>query len=172
MAHSSILYLYVDPTSDMFSLYEEKAALHNTVKQFPDAGFDLLTPNECTITENKSTKVDFKVVGAMYKLTKKGATDYEKPQSFYMYPRSSISKSNFRLANNVGIIDSGYRGPIGAFFDAYSWTNDSFVMKKGSRYVQLCHPQLKPFKVVIVNDLSLLGEKTERGDGGFGSTGK
>jgi hypothetical protein len=51
----------------MFSLYEEKAALHNTVKQFPDAGFDLLTPNECTITENKSTKVDFKVVGAMYK---------------------------------------------------------------------------------------------------------
>ena len=172
MVHSSILYLYVDPQSELYSLYEEKAASHNAVKQFPDAGFDLLIPETVEFIQNKSSKVDFKVVGAMYKITKKGLPDYEKPQSFYMYPRSSISKSNFRLANNVGIIDSGYRGPIGAFFDAYPWANDSFVMEKGSRYVQLCHPQLKPFKVVIVNDLLLLGEKTERGDGGFGSTGK
>ena len=171
MVHSSILYLYVNPQSEMYSLYEEKAASHNTVKQFPDAGFDLLNPDTVECSQNKSTKVDFKVVGAMYKLTKKGMPDYEKPQSFYMYPRSSISKSNFRLANNVGIIDSGYRGSIGAYFDAAPWSNDMFSMEKGSRYVQICHPQLKPFKVVIVNDLVLLGEQTERGSGGFGSTG-
>ena len=30
--------------------------------------------------------------------------------SYYLYPRSSISKLNIRLANSVGIIDSGYRG--------------------------------------------------------------
>jgi dUTPase len=170
MTHSSILYLY--PTSELYDLYVEKALQHNTVKKFPDAGFDLLTPEPVVFTPNTATKIDYKVVGAMYKMTKKGEPDYSKPQSFYMYPRSSISKSNFRLANNVGIIDSGYRGSIGAYFDAAPWSNDEFTMEKGSRYVQLCHPQLKSFKVIIVNELFLLGEHTERGDGGFGSTGK
>jgi dUTP pyrophosphatase len=107
----------------------------------------------------------------MYELNKDGTTNYSKPESFYMYPRSSISKSNFRLSNNVGIIDSGYRGNIGAFFDIYGGTNDVYIMEKGTRYVQICNSKLEPFKVVVVNDVILPGN-TERGTGGFGSTGK
>ena len=38
--------------------------------------------------------------------------------SYYLYPRSSVStKTPLRLANSVGIIDSGYRGNIKAVFD-------------------------------------------------------
>jgi dUTP pyrophosphatase len=107
----------------------------------------------------------------MYELSEFGETLYSKPQSFYMYPRSSISKSNFRLANNVGIIDSGYRGNLGAYFDTFSYYSDSYVMEKMSRYIQLCNSRLEPFKVVIVDNVELLGEPTARGTGGFGSTG-
>jgi dUTP pyrophosphatase len=89
-----------------------------------------------------------------------------------MYPRSSISKSVFRLANNVGIIDSGYRGNIGAFFDIYGGTSDVYFMERGSRFIQLCNSKLEPFKVVVTNDVILPGGETERGAGGFGSTGR
>jgi dUTP pyrophosphatase len=92
------------------------------------------------------------------------------PISFYMFTRSSMSKTNFRLSNSVGIIDSGYRGTIGAFFDAYPWQNDTYMMTKGSRVVQLCSPTLEPFMVSIVDSIDSLGQ-TDRGAGGFGSTG-
>ena len=42
------------------------------------------------------------------------------PTGYYSYPRSSISKTPLLLANNVGIIDSGYRGNIKVAFDNYS----------------------------------------------------
>ena len=163
--------LYISPnTSELFQLYSEKASLHNIIKLHPDAGFDVLTPFDVVMPTNQSTKVDYGIVCAMYELNKDGTTNYLKPQSFYMYPRSSISKTKFRLSNNVGIIDSGYRGNIGAFFDIYSGVNQSYVMEKGARYIQLCQSNLQPFCVKVVNEL--IGENTERGTGGFGSTGK
>jgi dUTP pyrophosphatase len=115
-------------------------------------------------------KIDFGIVCSMYELNKDGTTNYLSPQSFYMYPRSSISKTKYRLSNNVGIIDSGYRGNIGAYFDIYNGTNESYTMERGSRFVQLCNPRLEPFIVKVVNEL--VGQQTERGVGGFGSTGK
>ena len=170
MNPTSILYI-APKTSEMYTLYNERAALHNTLKLHPDAGFDILNPFEIGMPRNQSTKVDYEIVCAMYELNADGSTNYSKPQSFYMYPRSSISKSNFRLSNNVGIIDSGYRGNIGAFFDIYGGNRDVYMMEKGARFVQLCNSKLEPFKVVVVNDVILPGE-TERGTGGFGSTGK
>ena len=86
-----------------------------------------------------------------------------------MYPRSSISKSNLRLANNVGIIDAGYRGHLIGMFDLkYS---DSITINKFDRYLQICAPNLIPIVVEIVNSREELGEDTDRGNGGFGSTG-
>jgi dUTP pyrophosphatase len=165
--------LYISPTTpELFELYSERAKLHNILKLHPDAGFDIFTPSEIRMPRNQSTKVDFGIVCAMYELNHDGSTNYSKPQSFYMYPRSSISKSAFRLANNVGIIDSGYRGNIGAFFDIYGGTNDVYFMERGSRYIQLCNSKLEPFKVVVTNDVILPGGETERGAGGFGSTGR
>jgi dUTPase len=44
--------------------------------------------------------------------------------------------------------------------------------KKFDRYLQICAPALVPIIVEIVNTKEELGEETERGDGGFGSTGR
>ena len=130
---------------------------------YPDSGFDLYVPKDyeflCSTRTSQTKKVDLEVQCAMYDAD--GV-----PSAFYMYPRSSISKTPFRLANNVGIIDSGYRGNLGAYFDCIS--NKTEQIAKGSRLLQICSPNLRPFRVVLVDNLS----KTVRGTGGFGSTGK
>ena len=69
------------------------------------------------------------------------------------------------LANSVGIIDAGYRGEIKAAFRNFFGVH---VVEAETRLVQLCAPGLQPIKVTLVTELNA----TERGSGGFGSTGK
>ena len=90
---------------------------------------------------------------------------------FYMYPRSSISKTPLRLANSVGIIDSGYRGNMIGVFDNISST--SYTIDKHSRLLQLCAPDLGKFWIntIKVDNFDALKMTTSRGGGGFGSTG-
>ena len=100
---------------------------------------------------------------------------------FYLYPRSSISKTRMRLANSVGIIDSGYRGDLIAAVDTiglfgstdiwHIWKETLSPIKKYDRYFQVCAPDLSPFLVHIVGTEEELGAPTIRGTGGFGSTG-
>ena len=90
--------------------------------------------------------------------------------AFTIHPRSSISKTPLMLANHTGIIDAGYRGSlIGAFRWLKTTTDTEYVVEKYTRLVQICHPTLCPIYVIIVNEDELT--TTERGDGGFGSTG-
>ena len=89
------------------------------------------------------------------------------PSAFYMYPRSSISKTPLLLANSVGIIDSGYRGSlIGAFRSTSAF---GYKVERHSRLLQITNPTLTPIVVKMVNENEL--SFTERGSGGFGSTG-
>lgn len=82
-------------------------------------------------------------------------------------PRSSIgAKTPFRLSNSVGLIDSGYRGELGVLYDNTS-DNDTFI-KQGERIAQLLVMPSYRFKAKVVESL----ENSERGSGGFGSTGK
>lgn len=100
---------------------------------------------------------------------------------FYLYPRSSISKTRMRLANSVGIIDAGYRGDLIAAVDTIGlfgsidiwnvWKETLSPIKKYDRYFQVCAPDLSPFLVHIVETEAELGAPTTRGTGGFGSTG-
>ena len=82
-----------------------------------------------------------------------------------LFPRSSVSKTSMSLANSVGVIDSGYRGEI---MLKYRQTGDpNPVYRTGDRVGQLMiipHPQVE---FIRVDELST----TERGEGGFGSTG-
>ena len=91
---------------------------------------------------------------------------------YYLYPRSSIVKTQFRLANSVGIIDSGYRGNIMGVFDIKELqsTKLDFKLEKYTRLLQICSPTLCPIYVILVKTEEELGE-TERGLGGFGSSG-
>lgn len=169
--------------TDLVKLYKEKVEIHNKkVKEskFPDSGFDLFTPYDYTrhefgYTDNRITPVTFRaplgVKCAMFIETASA-----KPSGYYLYPRSSIVKTPFRLANSVGIIDSGYRGEIMAVIDNINSNIHDIsaclerYMPEMSRMFQICSPTLEPFMVRIVETEEELGS-TERGSGGFGSTG-
>ena len=89
------------------------------------------------------------------------------PSSYYIYPKSSMgSRSPLRLSNSTGIVDSSYRGELKMYVDNIS--DESFTIKKGQRYVQICGPSLENITYKFVDSLS----ETERGERGFGSSGK
>lgn len=74
-------------------------------------------------------------------------------------------KNNVRLANCVGVIDSDYRGEV-----KVKLTADSFgglVVRNGDRIAQAMLVQVPHFDLVEVEELTA----TDRGEGGFGSTG-
>ena len=166
MAHY-VLYLKVP--EELRHLYVDAAALHNQemLQAHFNAGFDLFCPDEVKCYGFSTEKIDQKVKGAMEFFMGNEIVG-GKPVGYFMYPRSSTgSKTPLRLANSVGIIDSGYRGNYIAVFD--NWKEPSFKLERLQRLVQICPPNLTyPMKVVIVDDL---GEVTVRGERGFGSTG-
>jgi len=89
-----------------------------------------------------------------------------KPKSYFIVPRSSIYKTPLRMANSIGVIDSGYRGELMVPVD--NMTDEDYYIKPGERLFQIILPSLNEFEVQIVDELS----DSERGVGGFGSTGK
>ena len=169
-----ILKIFVDDATndnELLNKYVEAATEHNNKIQMNpksiDAGFDLYAPSKEDIIDFpflSVTKLDFKIKcsAVMYKKSKTFNTGY------YMYPRSSISKTSLRLANSTGLIDAGYRGILIAMMDS----DEAYIGKKFDRYIQICAPSLVPIIVEIVDRLEDLGEETERGTGGFGSTGR
>ena len=82
-----------------------------------------------------------------------------------IFPRSSISKTAHSLRNAVGVIDSGYRGEIMMKFDIN--THNSPVYDVGDRIAQII---ILPYPQVEFEEVFELAD-SERGSGGFGSTG-
>lgn len=80
-------------------------------------------------------------------------------------PRSSITKRGMVLMNSVGIIDNSYRGEIIAVFKYFDKIPN---LEIGERVVQLLVKRNPKVKVQQVAALS----ETQRGSGGFGSSGK
>ena len=85
-----------------------------------------------------------------------------------LFPRSSNSKTHLYLTNHVGVIDSGYRGEIKFKFRPINGFVDARVYAKYDRVGQLIILPYPQIELVESDELS----ETERGDGGFGSTGK
>lgn len=84
-----------------------------------------------------------------------------------VYPRSSVHLIGCRLANSVGVIDSGYRGEIVLVFDIQD--DDTWlVYAPGDRIAQLVIVPIPTITVVEAEELS----ESERGTGSFGSSGK
>jgi dUTP pyrophosphatase len=159
------LYLYTE-NPELKSLYIEKMKSSSR----GDAGIDLYVPD--TIEESDTTKtlfLDHQIICQMTKET----MDREVPVSYYLYPRSSISKTPYRLANSVGIIDSGYRGNIIAALDCIrNIQNIPYTLEKFQRIVQICAPTLEPVQLVVCDSKEEMNMNTERSTGGFGSSGK
>ena len=193
-----VLKLFVDSDDEnLKNTYLNAANSHNSkVIQNPqhiDAGFDLYAPgNEGEELEyygnhlrffgpgreDKSpiNKLDMKVSCSAQIYTDNGKCFNT---GYYMYPRSSLSKTRLRLANSVGIIDAGYRGHLTGMFDVVNIETNverssdaDFWGKKFDRYLQVCAPGLIPILVEVVDRKEDLGDETARGGGGFGSTGR
>ena len=165
------LKIFVDSSdNELKKKYESNIYLHNLKLQqninHIDAGFDLLCPNEQRLYITRAQKVDYQVICAA-EIVRHNGNAYN--TGFYMYPRSSISKSTIRLANNVGIIDAGYRGHLMGMFDVLY--DEATTIHKFDRHLQICAPNLMPIIVQLVHSREELGEKTARNEGGFGSTG-
>lgn len=97
---------------------------------------------------------------------------FEVPEGYVMliFPRSSVSKYDLSLANAVGVLDSQYRGELKLRFKRTLNLsgNPSQVYNVGDRVGQVI---ILPYPTVQMNEVDALSE-TERGEGGFGSTGK
>ncbi len=87
-----------------------------------------------------------------------------------LFPRSSISKTNLMLANCVGVIDSDYRGEVFCRFKVIPGNGEPYMHReKGCQLIIMPIPEIELHELDR-EEFSLLG--TERGGGGFGSTGK
>jgi dUTP pyrophosphatase len=86
-----------------------------------------------------------------------------------IFPRSSVSKKDIMLSNCVGVIDSGYRGEIVFKFKMPKETFFASLKRYeiGDRVGQLI---IMPYPTIEVEEATEL-TNTERGEGGFGSTG-
>ncbi|MAR66748.1 MAG: dUTP diphosphatase [Crocinitomicaceae bacterium] len=84
----------------------------------------------------------------------------------FVFPRSSISNTDHYLRNSVGVIDSGYRGEIKVRMSTPLLGGAEY--KEGDRVAQLVIMKLPWVNLQEVEELS----DTDRGEGGFGSTGK
>jgi dUTP pyrophosphatase len=85
-----------------------------------------------------------------------------------LYPRSSNSKTDLYLTNHVGVIDSGYRGEIMFKFRPINGIVDAYIYAVGDRIGQLIIMPYPSIKFVETDELS----DSDRGNGGYGSTGK
>ena len=85
----------------------------------------------------------------------------------FIMPRSSIGvKTPLRLSNSIGLIDSGYRGELGILYDNTS--DEDYKIEAGSRIAQLLVMPSYRFQAQVVDILA----DSDRGEGGFGASGK
>ena len=177
------LFMYLDSEdTELKTMYEDKfKTQREKVMKFVsgenicvDAGVDIFNPNgDDLVYRTKATKLSTHLKCAMYFVDVNGDIF---PSGFYMYPRSSTGSSTpLRLANSVGIIDAGYRGELMGYFNNVN-PNYDYPVTKYQRLLQICTPNLTyPIYPQLVNELKELDYfimYNDRGDAGFGSTGK
>lgn len=119
-----------------------------------DAGFDLFT---------------YRVVESHRCITVYTGVHLQLPEGWYamLHARSSTPKLGIFMRNSVGIIDNYYIGEIIANFSPFIIDNYK-LPEIGSRVLQLTFHRLPDVSMTQVEQL----DPTERGDGGFGSSGK
>lgn len=122
-----------------------------------DAGMDLV-----------ATQIELNLDYISYKT----GLAFEIPKGYVglVFPRSSNSKKDLLLTNSVGVIDSGYRGEVELRFKTIlnNKTENILTYNVGDRIGQII---ILPYPRIEFEEVEELSE-TERGEGGFGSSGK
>lgn len=165
----------------------------NLTRENQNAGFDLFVVKEEQCEAGKVSLLDLGCKGRMVKCSPTGV---EEEVHYWLAPRSSIWKSGVTQANSMGIIDRSYRGPLmgavlpihkpsgywaqfssgdGPKTGSYIWKNcdsretGSPVIEVGQRLFQILAPDMGWIKEVKIVDAL---NQTQRGEGGFGSSGR
>ena len=120
-----------------------------------DAGLDLFIIDSLTIPPGETAIIKSNI-----------ACENTDEMPYLLMSRSSISKTPLRQCNSVGLIDAGYRGEIMAAVDNIK--DIPYTVEPGQRLFQLVSMDGAPITFEIVSELS----QTDRGDGGFGSSGQ
>jgi len=121
-----------------------------------DAGYDLRSAQECKIEPGHRALVSTGIALAI-------------PEGYagFVQPRSGLAiKSGITALNSPGLIDSGYRDEIKVILINHD-PMETFVIHKGDRIAQLVIQKYETINWQITDDL----EDSDRGTGGFGSTG-
>ena len=96
---------------------------------------------------------------------------FEIPEGYVMliFPRSSVSKKDMMLANCVGVLDSGYRGELKFRFKIVCQAGQLMrdYYNPGDKIGQI---MIIPYPTIEFEEVDNLSD-SERGEGGFGSTG-
>ena len=142
--------LLIKPHSDIaHEFYQNHGHFHEG-----DAGFDLYVLEDIHFKAGETRAIKMGI-----------SCEPEDGKAYYLFPRSSISKTPLRMANSIGLIDGGYRGEIMAVCDNIK--SEDFTVEKGQRLFQLVSADSSPIEYELVVKI----EMTTRGTGGFGSTG-
>lgn len=133
-----------------------KCDLFPTKAHKDDAAYDLRSSQDIDLPVGKSTLIH---TGIFMQLP----VGYEAQ----IRPRSGLAlKNNITLTNSPGTIDAGYRDEVGVI--AYNAGSEVFVVKRGDRIAQMVINKLPEVELVFADELG----DSQRGEGGFGSTGK
>ena len=122
------------------------------------AGWDLRTVETCEIKKGISTKVPTGLAISI-------------PQGYegQIRARSSLGAKGIILPNGIGTIDADYRGQIHVLM-TWIGEGDSIIIEAGERIAQMVISEVPKVSFFEVSPDEL--GSTERGDGGFGSTGR
>lgn len=143
-------------------MYVESDNLRPTRAHNSDAGLDLRAKEEYILRPGHITKVYTGVymnMGGMENWVKVGL----------IFPRSSLGKKGICLANTIGVIDQDYRGEI--ILLMHNNSTVAYKVEKYERVAQLLILDCDTAEPIFVASKKDLGD-TERGEGGFGSSGK
>ena len=165
------LYICV-PNDEFYYLYCDQALKYN--ERDPnerDSGFDVYCSEDVSINKGDTVFLKFGIVSSC--AVKEQASGNLEPRAFWLMPRSSISKTPFICANSKGLIDSGYRGQLMGAIKMIFGDNVEHI-KNGTRLFQIVSGSAKPWrKIIVVRTVDEFPKpSSERGTGGFGSTGR
>ena len=148
---------------------EEKNMQVNIKKLFPDAKMPSYGSSEAAGADLYALTEGNTVIGSGQTLLIHTGIAMEIPKGYVglIYARSGLAtKKGLAPANKVGVIDSDYRGEI--MVALHNHSSEPQTVENGERIAQMV---LTPYLCASFSEVDSLTD-TERGEGGFGSTGK
>lgn len=142
------------PMEDKVRVILDKDAYMPEKAHSADAGYDLRTPKRVVVHRGSSAVIDTGV-------------HMEIPKGYYgkLESKSGLNVK-YSVVSHGGVIDSGYTGSIRA--KIYNHGGNDYVFEKGDKVVQIIIQKCESPELVLTDHF----EDSERGDNGFGSSGK